>query len=389
MKKKYIVIPLLIVLILLALAIHPRSESAQRIPAPTSFVKFSNLNPLAPSQAAYPQGNLKIEKFQDVRFMDLRESTDVLDAIMMESLTFDQATVWPVQNEALAEQTLNLGMNPGMGVREVHQQGITGEGVNVAIIDQPLGLEHPEYLGKITKYYDVGTHTPLNQSSMHGPAVTSLLVGNNIGTGPGANVYFVAAPSWKADAQYYADALLWIIDENRKLSENEKIRVVSVSAAPSGEGSPFTKNNDAWDDSVKLAIEEGLLVLDCSNERRVFNPCYYDLHDPDNMETCEPGWPVDVDYRINRKLILIPTSRRTVAETYYEGNYYYQYTGVGGASWAPPYLAGVLALGWQINPLLSGDELMDMLFDTAYVRKDKLKVINPDAFVEVVKLTLN
>ena len=50
--------------------------------------------------------------------------------------------------------------------------------VNVAIIDQPLALDHPEYKGKIASYK---IFTPenyeMNVSSMHGPAVTSFLVG--------------------------------------------------------------------------------------------------------------------------------------------------------------------------------------------------------------------
>jgi len=60
---------------------------------------------------------------------------------------------------------------------------------------------------------------------MHGPAVASLLVGDSIGTAPGAKIYFVAAPSWIADAKYQADALNWIIDKNNTLPEGEKIRL--------------------------------------------------------------------------------------------------------------------------------------------------------------------
>jgi hypothetical protein len=52
----------------------------------------------------------------------------------------------------------------------------------------------------------------------------------------------VAAPSWNGDSAYQAAALDWIVDQNRALPEGQKIRVVSVSAAPSGPGSPFTQN---------------------------------------------------------------------------------------------------------------------------------------------------
>lgn len=42
-----------------------------------------------------------------------------------------------------------------------------------------------------------------------------------------------------------------------------------------------------------------------------------------------------------------------------------------------PYLAGVLALGWQIRPDLTSFELLDFVFDTAYVAEGEAKVIDP------------
>ena len=112
-----------------------------------------------------------------------------------------------------------------------------------------IGLDHSEFSGNIVQYHDVGTKQPTNKSSMHGPAVASLLVGKTIGTAPGARLYFVAAPPWTRDAQYQAAALNWIIDENETLPVGQKIRVVSVSAAPSGSGSPFTRNNAAREEA--------------------------------------------------------------------------------------------------------------------------------------------
>ena len=82
-------------------------------------------------------------------------------------------------------------MNPGLGIRNLHAQGITGKGITVAIIDHPMLLEHPEFQGKVVKYYDLGTNLLV---SMHGPAVTSLLVGNNIGTAPDAESLLRGSP---------------------------------------------------------------------------------------------------------------------------------------------------------------------------------------------------
>lgn len=279
-------------------------------------------------------------------------------------------------------------MNPGLGIRELHAEGITGKGVNVAIIDQNMVLDHPEFQGRIVKYQDVGTNIPPGEGSMHAPAVTSLLVGNQIGTAPDARVYFAAAPSWTGDAKYQADALQWIIDENEKLPADGKIRVVSVSAAPSGQGSPFTLHNEAWDQAYQRATQAGILVLDCTVEHGITAPCYYDLDDPENAARCTPGWPGVEDYQPRPGRIHIPTSRRTTAEEYSQGQFSYQYTGRGGLSWSVPYLAGVLALGWQINPELTNTQILDMLFASAYVTEDGMAVIDPRAFIEMVQRTV-
>lgn len=56
------------------------------------------------------------------------------------------------------------------------------KGVNVAIIDQNLLLNHPEFAGKIAAYYDTGCQTSEDEGSMHASAMISLLVANAIGT---------------------------------------------------------------------------------------------------------------------------------------------------------------------------------------------------------------
>jgi hypothetical protein len=370
--KKHLTLCLIVLMLLLS--------SCQPMPP-------SQTATVTPAQVIATTSAAPIEPYQDVRNSDFSTLEGTLDKSLIETLWFNESTKWPEQTRDMAQGILEQGMNPGLGIRKLHAQGITGKGVNVAIIDQNLVsvLDHPEFQGKIVKYFDVGTKQPSDEGSMHGPAVTSLLVGKNTGTAPGANVYYVAAPSWAADAQYYADALNWIVDENEKQPAGEKIRVVSVSAAPSGPGSPFTINNDAWDVAYQRAAKAGILVLDCTSNHGITAPCYYDLDDPDNVAKCTPGWPGLTNQSMPNR-IYIPTSFRTTAEEYSQGNFSYQYTGRGGLSWSVPYLSGVLALGWQVRPDLTGAQLLDILFKSAYVTSGGLKIINPAAFIDTVKL---
>lgn len=328
-----------------------------------------------------------VNAYGDVRWKDLSKLNLFNRKDLIASLTFNQQTVWPqsarTSPENSPEAILNRAKNPGLGVRSLHQQGITGKGVNVAIIDQPLYLDHPEFAGKIVKYFDTGCNS---ENSMHGPAVASLLVGTNCGTAPGAKIYYAAAPSWTGDTTYYAKSLDWIIEQNANLPASEKIRVVSVSAVPSGPGSPFIKNQQMWDVACARAERAGILVLDCTLHHGFIGACWYNTYDPENVIKCTPGYPGQPPYSVPGR-ILVPASPRTTAEEYNKGKFAYQYTGRGGLSWTIPYCTGVLAMGWQVNPNLSPRQMCQLLFLSAYVTPRGDNIINPRGFINLVKKT--
>jgi hypothetical protein len=325
-----------------------------------------------------------VKKFDDVRGKDLSKINLRKTEDLIETLTFNEKTVWPKSSRmpdgSSPEEILKNAMNPGLGIRELHKQGITGKGVNVAIIDQPLYLDHPEFEGKIAAYYDTGCGS---ESSMHGPAVASLLVGTNCGTAPDAKVYYAAAPSWTGDAAFYGKALDWIVEQNAALPAGKKIRVVSVSAAPLGRGSPFKKNNQMWDEACRRAEAAGILIL-CAGERGFIGPCWYDSRTPEDVSECKPGYPAIEKFMIRPETILAPASPRTTAEEQNRGDFGYIYYGSGGLSWTIPYCAGVLAMGWQIRPELGPEKMREILFRSAYT-KGRAKIIDPAEFIEMVK----
>jgi hypothetical protein len=75
---------------------------------------------------------------------------------------------------------------------------------------------------------------------------------------------------------------------------------------------------------------------------------------------------------------------RSVAEEYTEGSPSYQYTGLRGLSWGIPYAAGVLALGWQVNPTLEEEQIIRILFESCSIAKDGSNIINPRAVIDAI-----
>lgn len=330
-----------------------------------------------------------VKEYDDVRWKDLSKLDLSTRRRLIATLTFNRKTVWPEQAKmppgSDPNKILTDALNPGLGVRQLHKQGITGKGVNVAIIDQPTYLVHPEFAGKIVAYHDTGCQT--DESSMHGPGVASLLVGTNCGTAPDARVYYAAAPSWKTDAAYYAKGLDWIIAQNQKLPEGETIRVVSVSAAPNQSS---WANPQMWDTACARAEADGIMVLDCTDTHRGFiGRCWYNARLPESVAQCNPWAPPNREFKFNPAdiSILVPSCPRTTAEDGEEDRfgYRYQYCGKGGLSWSIPYCAGVLAMGWQVNPKLSPEQMREVLYKSALTKKNRAKIIYPRNFINLVR----
>jgi subtilisin family serine protease len=282
-----------------------------------------------------------VSPYDDVRGQDLSALDLSKRPGLLETLWFNEKTIWPPAGRMPGDprKIMAGGMNPGLGIRALHRHGITGKGVSVAIIDQPLYLDHPEFKGKIAAYYDTGCKAA---SSMHGPAVASLLVGSRCGTAPKATLYFVVVPGWLEDTKYYAQAIDWIIQTNQTLPARGKIRVVSVSAAPKG---------PMWDEACARAESNGIMVLDCTDRRGFISPCFFDGVDREKAAHCTPGFPKELQEGGDD--IRAPGAPRTTAEEYDPGQCSYQYDGQGGLSWSIPYCAGVMALGWQVRPDLT------------------------------------
>lgn len=330
-----------------------------------------------------------LEQYADVRGIQETRTVKEGEYIPEDIVTywFNQNTVFE-GNEALAAKILENGKDPGLHVRRLHEQGITGENVTVAIIDQPLLTGHPEYAGKIEKYYTVGLSEKDSPSSMHGPAVASLLAGNTIGTAPGAKLYYAALKFWERNApEMGAQALDWLIGQNEALPEGEKIRAVSVSADLTN--TEYFDNPAVWDEAVNRAREAGILVLDCraDYDTCVFWPSFFDPDQRDDIAQSKIGTP-DGDFQeCPPQALGTPVGYRTTAEAYSEDEYAYSYDAIGGHSWAIPYGTGVLAMGWQVNPALPGEELIALLRQTAYKDAQGHSFINPPAFIEAVRAT--
>ena len=81
--------------------------------------------------------------------------------------------------------------------------------------------------------------------------------------------------------------------------------------------------------------------------------------------------------------MLVPGGTRTVASC--RGSDVYRAEVNGGLSWSAPYLAGLAALGYQVNPDLTPDEIVRYWKESATPAAFGGKIINPRGFIALAR----
>jgi subtilisin family serine protease len=171
----------------------------------------------------------------DLTMLDLSKSrNDLLNA------NFDSKTQWPPSNKMPFDfdwqKIMETNKDPGLGIQVLHEQAITGKGIGIAIVDQPLLVDHHEYVNQLRLYEEINV-TPEENATMHGAAVTSIAVGKTVGIAPDADLYYIG--SWTGDwdpatevftwnFKYYAQAIHRILEINQNLPKQHKIRVIAM-----------------------------------------------------------------------------------------------------------------------------------------------------------------
>ena len=334
----------------------------------------------------------------DVSDVNLSDAGEALKVMI-----FDNNVVFPGADKLpdgfVPNKILESGKDPGLGVRELHERGITGRGVTIAIIDNPLDTAHQEIKDNLIHYESVGypSDVPL-VADMHATAVSSLACGKSIGVAPDAKlVYFAAnfysgAPDekpfvqsdhagkqWEIYFSNYAKVLRKILFMNLRLPEDKRISAVSISWGMLGKDPECTE-------LINQLINSGVLVLTTDpwnfyGEKAHFGRVHRTLNsDPNSVGAYEYDRLRGTG---DSNRILVPAGGRTLAG--FCGHDNYVYTGTGGLSWSTPYLVGVYAMAKQVYPNLTPDHFFDVVRSTGQ-RKEADSENNHDIVIQPQKV---
>jgi hypothetical protein len=376
----------------------PKAQIA-RYPAPDDYSGMHVYNEL-PTYNPYSDDSFQMDlRSADLNALNLSGSTtDLLYAM------FDSKTKWPSADKMPADfdwqRIMEIGKDPGLGIRALHEQGITGKGVNIAIIDQPLIIDHVEYPHRIRLYEEIRI-VPGTPSQMHGPAVTSIAVGKTVGVAPDANVYYIA--TWMFDPRdpknettytFYAQAIRRIIKINKDLPAGQKIRVISMSVG----SSPSARDYDKFLSAIQEAKAAGIFAIHVALEQTYgwnYSGLGRDpLADPNDFQSYKPAawWEAGFHERgLPANTLLVPMDSRTTASP--TGREDYVFFSQGGMSWTVPYIAGMYALAVQVKPDIIPEEFWNTALDTGRMIQIEHNgeqyefgtILDPQALIEAIR----
>ncbi len=294
---------------------------------------------------------------------------------------FDTETKWPAARppEFDPVRILEANRNPGFGIRAVHERGITGKGVSVAVIDTPFLLDHEEYGDRLRYYGEVNAGNV--EANFHGTLVTSILAGRTCGVAPGADIYYVGShlaalrQGARPDATYYARAVEMLLEVNARLPRERRIRVISISAGwgVANPGYRAMRRACRKAEAAGVFVVSGNMAADTEPGMWFWGLDRRTMDDPDDPGAYSPvswkswisqvagrdGFEQDDERRLRKagkgarapEILLVGEGPRTVAGPFGRASYGF-YT-LGGWSSVLPQIAGLYALACEARPDLT------------------------------------
>ena len=294
------------------------------------------------------------------------------------NIPFNSETVYGPTNFPYA-QIFEQMKTPGLSIRELHQKGIDGSGINIAVIDKPILKLHSEFTDCLAEYTLISEKERGNDFHFHGMTCASFACGKTTGTAPGAKLYYYAYPDDFTDDDmywnYHFKAFKMIIEHNK--SQVDKISIVSVSA-----GVPYT--NQAILNKLFAFVDDmakgGCYLIFSNNFGSTFT-CSSRVYGADIDDSNSYKLGMWQNNQWHRDRVLIPSGGRTGACN--SGYNEFIYWGNNSCnSWAIPYLCGVFALAMQINSDITYQRFCELVIESAILNSQGLKVLNPTGIID-------
>ena len=311
----------------------------------------------------------------DARSQDI--STMIITEEEYHQLTFDSKTHFKKELPKSFDpvKIMEEGKRRAAGVDILHNQKITGKGVNVGIVSSPLA-SHIEYNQQIKYYKDFNSEDEFKGSTkgcMLSSALASGLVGSTTGIAPDTNVYY-ATIKWTRDESLSPNetneltrkniimGINHLLILNEELEEKDKLSVVFTSIFDLASG-----GLEEYQAMLHNAQEQGIWIVTMGE-----SPTTPSLNG------------VTLDLSDFKQYLGEVVESQTYASPIGEDDYVYYNKDNSQLT----YLVGVYTLAKQVAPNITPHQFKEMVEKTALLADHvdsngtAVKNINPDGIIE-------
>jgi subtilisin family serine protease len=282
----------------------------------------------------------------------------------------DVERIWPdLRVHACLDVSARL-----IGAPVVWNQGYTGAGIGVAVLDTGVDLEHPDFAGRIAGMADFTAEGVVDQNG-HGTHVAGIACGDGrahngayTGVAPCAHLY-VAKVLDRHGAAYMSDVMAGM---DWAVKQDVHVINLSLSGPPPGDGS------DALSETCDLVVERGFVICVAAGNSG-----------PESSTIGPPGCArqvITVGASTDDDTVLEASSRGPTSDGRPKPDVLFpgwgivscrakdtslgspldlEYTELSGTSMATPHAAGLAALLLEADPGLTPVEIKELMMATA------------------------
>jgi len=364
----------------------------------------------------YEKGEYKLHKPEDYRidmstftneqgYKELTfEHVDVsnydLSKLDILNVRYAEDTKWPEDRVKLPngfepKEFLEYRKNPGLGIRQLHKQGIDGKGRNVAVIDSFRLFDHLEYHNQLKGYEEIHID-PENYGGGAGASLVSALVGSTCGVASKANLYYYAVDNTNRTQVYFAEAIRKVCKLHKKFIAEGKngIDAILIVKGLSFEG---FSSEDGYIDTIQAAQEATKLGIWCR-----IGPAQFKEHGMWREERicCKFGGNVDNpdDYVLDEQSVLnrIPLKQEELFRNSlcFPGGGWtlalavkmneYAFNAKNGPFFAA-YVVGLYLLAKSVKPNLTAEEYFRLGIETGDFKKGIGTIVNPQRLINELR----
>ena len=300
--------------------------------------------------------------------MDWSNSREVFNYLSFYDKTFSKTSKENLPQGYDPQEVFDKGKSIGLGIDEVHEMGYTGKGVSYAIIDSKTQYDNGQQHKDIHfKEYHVSQYARQQEQieNMHGLAVS--YIAQEIV--PDADCYYYAQHNGSGMDAPVLDNLKQILEKNKTLPEDNKIRFVSMSM-------PLYGGEEAQKVVSELE-KQGVWVYysDCAEDGNhgylsKINPTA-DANDFNNYQISVGGGEIIITpdgqkhkfIDQNSNTLFVNSGNRTVPDP--SSPTAYRHDSRASQSWSVPVLAGYYTLACQADKSMTKEKFLVLANETA------------------------